>query len=486
MRSLKFLVLLLGCVLCVSPLYADDECPDDTIGSWTGRSASYFPSSFRTPAAAACENCSSSGSICYGPTLFGCASYDGYQNCSAGKVTCLGDGQFSYASAPATDYACNDTCSNGQKDDDEEGVDCGGNCSASCQDVCPSPTELVDTTGSEACDILTESGLSCEMCFELTPQVNGECDSASWPTDSGECAIIGTMTSPFAANPDSEGYDEDDHTQPSQDPTETTDFGSDTTYDYSTTDNGDGSTTATETKTSTTTREDGVTKQETVTTSTTTNSDGSTTVIVTTQTNYSGGGGGSTTTSSTTTNYDSDGNVSGISTTGSGTATSSDYSPEDAELPTVNVNVDTSGIETRIDETNSLLDDLLEFFTFGESDKDGMLSDFDQGTSDLLDEAETEQQEFVDGIIEDTDFDTLPFEEDLTSEIEGLIPDPGVCTDIEIPFSFNSEYINLDYTFVIECEPFETYFKPVITWFFYGVTAIMAFYSFTAPVGEGK
>ncbi len=254
-------------VTCGDPGDSYTDSGDGTPSQIGGvASAQYSCSKFTNPFTYTAVTINSTTTIQYSQECVG----------TAADAVCDGEGYTKYCKTgfyyyDAPDETCEDpesepdTCSNGSHDPTEEGIDCGGNCSAPCVFRCPYGTEKV-----------TDSVTGQEYCVDTVPKNNGDCPPGY--VDLGDfCAY---MTDPVAAPSDGSSPQDDVVADDGWTPVDTQPFYDDnpddtsgdpgvdvangdfTTYDFKTksdtttetTDNGDGTST---TKTTTTTTDSG-------------------------------------------------------------------------------------------------------------------------------------------------------------------------------------------------------------------------------------
>ena len=364
---------------------------------------------------------------------------------------------------------------NHQWDQDyEDGIDCGGLTGYSCDYACAADDDLTTDmiTGKQIC-ISYSAANPAGVCPDGFSRVEG----------STECTY----------RYDARGYDPEypsnypDFTDIPSDtpaPIDNTEESSATTVESETTTNPDGSVTQKTTENTTSTDASGTTTDTTKTTETTTNTDGTKTEQVRTETKITTatGADGKTTTTATTNVYAADGTLlSSTTNTSTGSSSNSSGTGSPTKPTAMNVSLDLGPVTERIDKSNLTLDDIKKLLS---TDDFNPQADLDKLTSAIDDSLDSSGESVIDSMsgAESPGFNKMPFNESLSSEVGGLIPDSGTCTDLTFPYT----YLGENRQFVIECDNFETYLKPILKWVFYGFTAIYVYYSFTAPVGENK
>ncbi len=363
--------------------------------------------------------------------------------------------------------------SNHQWDQDyEDGIDCGGVTGYSCDYACASGDDLTTdmVTGKQLC-ISYSSANPAGVCPDGFSRVEG----------SNDCTF----------RYDARGYDPEfpsnypDFTDIPSDtpaPIDNTQESSETTVESETTTNPDGSVTQKTTEKTKATDASGTTTDTTKTTETTTKPDGTKTEQVRTETKItsSTGADGKTTTKTTTNVYAADGTLLS-STSNTSTAASSNASGTGSPTrPTaMNVSLDLGPVTERIDKSNETLDEIKDALTIEDPDSNAPIEKFNSTVETAIEDSQAELHDYMKGM-EKPGFGDLPFNESINSEIGNFVPGGKTCTDLVFPY----EFLGQSRTFVIECDNFEKYMKPILTWVFYCFTAVMVYYSFTAPVGE--
>jgi hypothetical protein len=204
-------------------------------------------------------------------------------------------------------------CTNAVKDEDEDGINCGGSCSAVCDIFCPPGSEMLSYSGSypgwpsESCTFMEfenaaggcpDGYIRGSDLYPDNPETSDVCMNFGDPILAAE-----TMTN--------EDLEETFTWQPPLNPWETTPTPTtEELIDSIIENNPDGSTTETTTATKTTTYPDGSKTVTTTTTATTTNTDGSSSTTTTTKKSTSDAHGkGTTTTTTKTEEFDEEGKL---------------------------------------------------------------------------------------------------------------------------------------------------------------------------------
>lgn len=170
-------------------------------------------------------------------------------------------------SPPPTEPA---TCQNDVKDGDEVGYDCGGSCLAECSAYCPSNEYAVyNVNGVQTC-IATRTANSFGQCPSVGGATANSYDPATKECGYSQNALV-AKSGLLADDPDLVSYSDDMNWYELPDEYTPGTFNVVNTYDYSTVDNLDGTSTTTETKTETKTDTAGNSTTTTYVTNTTTN-----------------------------------------------------------------------------------------------------------------------------------------------------------------------------------------------------------------------
>lgn len=290
------------------------------------------------------------------------ASWSSGNTCGTG-YTSYGVTEYRYilSSSSSCTPAEPDICSNGTKDADEQGIDCGGFCSAPCIEACPPGSSIEMRAGSD--------GLTLPYCIDddsVPAAPGGACPPAAGdvirylPNSDGTC-------SPWVGFPMLSASGDGDGLVPAVDVPDPADAwlptpGNETTVTESppqVVTNPDGSTTETASKTEVTKSPDGTQIATTGSVATTTNSDGSKSTVETKDTVRTGSDGSvSRSTTTTTSSYDSGGNLIGKSTsTVKGGDGSGVYDPDEVDASNYSP-VAAAGVPDGIgDQIGSLLTD---------------------------------------------------------------------------------------------------------------------------------
>lgn len=157
---------------------------------------------------------------------------------TASPLNCVGGNPIVSQSCEPTEP---ETCNNGSKDSNEEGIDCGGACTAACEEYCPDGTHTeCDYTGDCDCVYTTAQDQfgNCPHNFVPTTRNNGEKICVSFPADSTPIKAKNQALADGSVNYSSPpGWSNGSETST------TTNGGTNTTI------NGDGTTTTTNTTT---------------------------------------------------------------------------------------------------------------------------------------------------------------------------------------------------------------------------------------------
>lgn len=244
----------------------------------------------------------------------------------------------------STDYVPPDpeSWTNGVKDADEDGIDCGGDNPTVCEITCTGDKILFDMGGVSVC------------MYSIPQDSMGDCPSNYYP-DAGVCLEADSLEMPVLAAPTVGSLPATD--SPSDNPWNESTINTDTDIVRSSSVDGDGTVHDVESTTTTKTDTNGDSETFVTTVDTATHPDGTSTITTTTSTTTNGSGVSDSTTSTgvNTKTYDSDGNL--ISESDTETTTEAD--PEkDEDNPSTAPSTDGLSSEVSDIDLNPLIDSL--------------------------------------------------------------------------------------------------------------------------------